>query len=121
MPLWSDPLLASLSGHRFPEPRTPGYNDGQNIGINPLTIRNATRIRCRNSALSRGAAGYCDALFSTFATGISPMAPLNLTNVSSAITDEAKDTPMRTIRIDANKLFFITSPSFPFLYTRLAA
>jgi hypothetical protein len=53
------------------------------------------------------------------------MAPLNLTNVSSAITDEAKDPPMRTIRIDANKLFFITSPSFPFLYfcfiyTRLA-
>ena len=29
------------------------------------------------------------------------MAPLNLTNVSSAITDEAKDPPMRTIRIDA--------------------
>src|SRR5260370_39579593 len=55
----------------------------------------------------------------TFATGISPIAPLNLTNVSSAITDEAKDPPMRTIRIDANKLFFITSPSFPlfsFLY-----
>jgi hypothetical protein len=69
MPLWSDPLLASLSGRRFSEPRipgsaTPGYNDGQNIGINPLTIRNPTRIRCRNSALSRGAAGYCDALFS---------------------------------------------------------
>ena len=69
MPLWSDPLLASLSGHRFSEPRspgsaTPGYNDGQNIGINPLTIRNATSIRCRNSALSRGAAGYCEALFS---------------------------------------------------------
>jgi hypothetical protein len=67
MPLWSDPLLASLSGHRFPGPRTPGsattgYNDGQNIGINPLTIKNATRIRCRNSTLSRGAAGYCDAL-----------------------------------------------------------
>src|SRR6266550_7112916 len=40
--------------------------------------------------------------------------------VSSAITGEAKDPPMRTIRIDANKLFFITSPSFPFLYTRLA-
>ena len=60
-------MLASLSGHRFPEPRTPGsatpgYNAGQNIGINPLTIRNATRIRCRNSALNRGAAGYCDAL-----------------------------------------------------------
>jgi hypothetical protein len=41
---------------------------------------------------------------------------LNLTNVSSAIIDEAKDPPMRTIKIDANKLFFITSPSFPFLY-----
>src|SRR6478736_5167466 len=54
----------------------------------------------------------------TFATGISPMAPLNLTNVSSAITDEAKDPPMRTIRMDANRLFFITSPSFPFLYFR---
>jgi hypothetical protein len=40
----------------------------------------------------------------TFAPGISPMAPLNLTNVSSAITDEAKDPTMRTIRIDANKL-----------------
>jgi hypothetical protein len=69
MPLWSDPLLTLFSGHRFPEPRsagsaTPGYNDGQNIGINPLTIRNATKIRCRNSALSRGATGYCDALFS---------------------------------------------------------
>jgi hypothetical protein len=69
MPLWSDPLLASFSGHRFAEPRSPvsatsGYNEGQNIGINPLTIRNARRIRCRNSALSRGAAGYCDALFS---------------------------------------------------------
>src|SRR5881227_3076626 len=45
----------------------------------------------------------------TFATGISPMAPLNLTSVSSAITDEAKDPPMRTITIDANKLFFITA------------
>src|SRR6266404_1283107 len=52
----------------------------------------------------------------TFATGISPIAHLNLTDVSSAITDEAKDPPMRTIRIDANKLFFITSPSFPFPY-----
>jgi hypothetical protein len=40
------------------------------------------------------------------------MAPLNLTNVSSAIIDEAKDPPMRAIKIDANKLFFITSPSF---------
>jgi hypothetical protein len=54
----------------------------------------------------------------TFATGISPIAHLNLTNVSSAITDEAEDPPMRTIRIDANKLFFITSPSFPFLCTK---
>src|SRR6266481_1959562 len=54
----------------------------------------------------------------TFATGISPIAPLNLTNVSSAITDEAKDPPMRTIRIDANKLFFITSPSFPLYQAR---
>jgi hypothetical protein len=42
------------------------------------------------------------------------MAPLNLTNESSAITDEAKDPPMMTVRIDANTLFFITS--FPFLY-----
>ena len=44
------------------------------------------------------------------------MAPLNLTNVSSAITDEAKDPPMRTIRIDANKLFFMTAPPFLFFY-----
>src|SRR4029077_13624188 len=51
----------------------------------------------------------------TFATGRSPMAPLNLTNVSSAITDEAKDPPMTTIRIHPNKLFFITAPPFLFL------
>jgi hypothetical protein len=30
----------------------------------------------------------------------------------ASITDEAKDPPMRTIRIDANKLFFITPPPF---------
>ena len=52
----------------------------------------------------------------TFATGISPMAPWNLTNVSSAITDEAKNPPIRTIRIDANKFFFMTAPPFLFFY-----
>src|SRR5437773_4012617 len=52
----------------------------------------------------------------TFATGISPMAPWNLTNVSSAITDEAKNPPIRTIRIDATKLFFMTAPPFLFFY-----
>src|SRR5205814_2216154 len=52
----------------------------------------------------------------TFATGISPMAPLNLTNVLSAITDEAKDPPMRTIRISANKLLFINHLHFLFYF-----
>jgi hypothetical protein len=44
---------------------------------------------------------------------------LNLTNVSSAITDEAKDPPMRTITINANKLFFITAPPF-FIFVFIA-
>src|SRR6478672_4264655 len=48
----------------------------------------------------------------TFATGRSPIAPLKLTNVSSAITDEVKHPPMRTIRIHPNQLFFITTPPF---------
>jgi hypothetical protein len=34
------------------------------------------------------------------------MAPLNLTNVSSAITDEAKDPPMRTITIKCEQTLF---------------
>ncbi len=31
-------------------------------------------------------------------------------------TDEAKNPPIRTIRIDANKLFFMTAPPFLFFY-----
>jgi hypothetical protein len=44
------------------------------------------------------------------------MAPWNLTNVSSAITDEAKNPPRRIIKVDANKLFFMTAPPFLFFY-----
>jgi hypothetical protein len=40
------------------------------------------------------------------------MAPWNFTNISSAITDEAKNPPTRAVRIDANKLFFMTVSPF---------
>ena len=59
-------MLASLSGHRFSEPRRraqlPGLQRRPEDCDQPGHCQKRHEIRRRNSVLSRGAAGYCDAL-----------------------------------------------------------